>query len=357
MRRTIMVTGGTGFVGINFIRYAYSKGYRVIIIDTSDRFQRLTSMNIFPDPRLIFFPLNLAKDKIVLDEDTDAVIHLAALPHVDYSRYYPERVMKNNIFALLRTLEFAREKQIPLLFVSSIEIYGENEGELLREDDTYRPLSPYATSKVSGEMLLQSYLNTPGMLGSIARLTNLYGPWQTPDRIIPRLITQILSDYPCEVDRGRLRDFLYVEDAVQALFTIVEQKLWGEVFNISSELGYDNYHLMSLLQDISEKSINASYVTAKHRDGRGKTLISSSQKLQNVARWKPTTSLQEGLRLTYNWYASHRGWWQQFNENIRSNRESPLFLTDYTHDLWTSFAYPTREANRVYDGNAVLMPI
>ncbi len=333
MQQTVVVTGGAGFVGVNFIQYAHRKGYRVVIVDTRDRLHRLESMGVFPDPRLIFSPLNLAEDQFFLEEDADAVIHLAALPHVDYSLYYPERVVTNNIIALLKSLEFVRERKISILFVSSIEVYGGNEGGLFYETDKYNPLSPYAASKVSGEVVLQSYITSLGVTGSIARLTNLYGPWQAPDRIIPRLITQILSGYPCEVDGGRLRDFLYVEDAVEALLGIVEHSLWGETFNISSEYPCDNHDLISLLQKVSGKTLDVSYADAKRADGRGKSLISSSQKLQEASGWHPSISLPEGIRLTYDWYTSHPHWWRQFDENIRSDRTGPHFLTDYTYDL------------------------
>jgi dTDP-glucose 4,6-dehydratase len=334
MQQTIVVTGGAGFVGVNFIRYAHKKGYRVIIVDTSDRLHRLESMGVFPDPHLIFSPLNLAADHFsLLEEDIVALIHLAALPQVDYSLYYPERVGTNNISALLKTLDFVRERKIPILFASSVEVYGRNEEGLLCEKDAYHPLSPYAASKVAGEAFLQSYMASLGVTGSITRLTNLYGPWQAPDRIIPRLITQILSDYPCEIDGGRWRDFLYVEDAVEALLSIVEHSLWGEIFNISSEHGYDNYHLTSLLQEVSGKTIQVSYTDLKRGDGRGESLIASSEKIQEAIGWRPSVSLPEGIRLTYDWYASHSHWWRQFDENIRSGRTGPQFLTDYTHDF------------------------
>ncbi len=333
MQQTIVVTGGAGFVGVNLTRYAHMKGYRVIIIDTRDRLHRLESMGIFPDSQLIFSSLNLAEEHVSLEEDTHALIHLAALPQVDYSLHFPARVVCNNYNALVNILEFVRERKIPLLFVSSVEIYGGNGGELLREDDAYHPLSPYAASKVAGESLLKAYMASLNVTGGIARLTNLYGPWQAPDRIIPRLITQILSDYPCEVDGGRLRDFLHVEDAVAALLSIIEHSVWGETFNIASEQGCDNYHLLSLLQQISGKTIEASYSDSRRSDGRGESLIASYEKLQKAVAWHPSVSLQEGLKSTYDWYASHTYWWKQFDQNIRSDRTGPQFLTDYTHDL------------------------
>ncbi|HLI91591.1 MAG TPA: NAD-dependent epimerase/dehydratase family protein [Ktedonobacteraceae bacterium] len=333
MQPAIVVTGGAGFVGVNLIQYACTKGYRVIIIDTKDRLHRLESMGIFPSSQLIFSALNLAERHFSLEEDIDALIHLAALPQVDYSLYYPARVASNNFEAIVNMLEFVRERKIPILFTSSVEIYGGNGGALLCEEDAYNPLSPYAASKMAGEGLLRSYRASLGVTGSIARLTNLYGPWQAPDRIIPRLITQILSDYPCEVDGGRLRDFLYVEDAVTALLSIVEHALWGETFNIASGHGYDNFQVLSLLEKVAGKAIQASYSDKKRGDGRGEALIASSEKLQKAVAWRPSTPLQEGLKLTYDWYASHMDWWKQFDQNIRSDRMGPQFLTDHTYDL------------------------
>ncbi len=333
MQQTIVVTGGAGFVGVNFTRYVHNKGYRVILIDTRDRLHRLERMGIFPDSQLIFSPLNLAGDQLSLEENVDVLIHLAALPQVDYSLHYPKLVETNNVNALSETLEFVRKRNIPVLYVSSIEVYGGNKQGLLREEDPYRPLSPYAASKAAGDLLLQSHMASLGVTGSISRLTNLYGPWQAPDRIIPRLITQMLSDYPCEVDGGRLRDFLYVEDAVAALLSIIEHSQWGETFNIASEQGCDNYHLLSLIQEIAGKTAHVSYSDVKRSDGRGEALIASHEKLRKAVAWQPSVSLQEGLKLTYDWYATHEHWWRQFDQNIRSDRTGPQFLTDYTHDL------------------------
>lgn len=333
MQRTLVVTGGAGFVGVNFTRYAHQKGYRVIIIDTEDRLHRLESMEIFPDPRLVFLPLNLAADQTFPEEEVDALLHFAALPHVEYSLYYPEQVVVNNTLAFLKTLEAVRQRKIPTLFISSIEVYGGNEGEIFRENDANRPLSPYAASKVACEAILQSYMASLGLTGGIARLTNLYGPWQAPDRIIPRLITQILAGYPCEVEGERVRDFLYVEDAIKALLKIVEDRQWGEVFNVSSGRGYNNYQLISLLQETVKETFQVSYIDAKRIDGRGKSLVSSPQKLQEASGWNPSVSLQDGIKLTYEWYAAHPHWWRQFEENIRAERITPRFLTDYTRGL------------------------
>jgi dTDP-D-glucose 4,6-dehydratase len=124
-----------------------------------------------------------------------------------------------------------------------------------------------------------------------------------------------------------------VEDAVAALLSIIEHSVWGETFNIASEQGCDNYHLLSLLQQISGKTIEASYSESRRSDGRGESLIASYEKLQKAVAWHPSVSLQEGLKSTYDWYASHTYWWKQFDQNIRSDRTGPQFLTDYTHDL------------------------
>jgi dTDP-glucose 4,6-dehydratase len=333
MKQKIVITGGAGFVGANLTQYALKKGYRVLVVDTKDRLCRLQHMNFYSDPSFIFSPFNLTEDYFLFEDDVSAIIHLAALPQVDYSLHYPKEVVSNNIIALLKLMHNALEHNIPVLFASSVEVYGGNDGALFSENHTYNPLSPYAASKVAGEALMQSYMVSFGLVGTIVRLTNLYGPWQAPDRVLPRLITQILSNYPCEVDQSRLRDFLYVEDAVEALLGIVDQSLWGEAFNLSSGLGYNNFQLVSFLQEISEKTIDISFLDTRRRDGRGEALISSSQKLQTMLEWKPSVSLQDGIQRTYNWYASHAYWWRQFDSNIKSDRTGPQFLSDYTYGL------------------------
>jgi dTDP-glucose 4,6-dehydratase len=332
MKRKLIITGGAGFVGANLAQYALKKGYRVNIVDTKDRLHRIRCMNLYSDPCFIFSPLNLTEDYFSFD-DVSAIIHLAALPQVDYSLHYPEQVTTNNIISLLKLMHYALKYKIPIIFTSSVEIYGGNEGEPFSETHAYNPLSPYAASKVAGEALMHSYIASFGLIGCIVRLTNLYGPWQAPDRIIPRLITQTLSNYPCEIDQSRLRDFLYVEDAIKALLDIIDKSLWNETFNLSSGHGYDSFQIISLLQEVSEKTISVSFVDTKQKDGRGKVLISSSQKLQTMLEWEPSISLQEGIKRTYSWYASHIHWWSQFDSNIKADRTGPQFLSDYTYAL------------------------
>jgi dTDP-glucose 4,6-dehydratase len=176
MQRTIVITGGAGLVGRNLIRCALEKGYRVIAVDTRDRLRRLEDIEMHSDARLLFSPLNLVENQFTLEVDADALIHLAALPHVDYSRYYPDRVVTNNITALLEPIHVALERNIPLLFSSSVEVYGGNEGALFTETDAYTPLSPYAASKVGCEAFIQSSMSSFGLTASIIRFTNLYGP-------------------------------------------------------------------------------------------------------------------------------------------------------------------------------------
>lgn len=344
MPRTIVITGGAGFVGVNLVQLAHASGYRIIVADTWDRLGRLQRLKqTTAHPAFTFMPIDLATQHLDL-EGVDLLIHLAALPQVDYSLYYPDLVWTNNVHALKNVVESAARYQVPLLFVSSIEVYGGNEGALFSETDPYRPLSPYADSKVVSEEYLRSQIAAGNLEGGIVRLTNLYGSWQAPDRVIPRLITQILSGYPCEVDRGRLRDFLHVEDAVRALLLIAERERRGEVYNIAAGQGYDNYHLISLLQEATQLPIEVRSVEAKQGDGRGKALVSSSQKLQEALAWSPSLGLAEGLARTFAWYMEHKVWWRQFDGNIRSDRSTPNFLTDHTHDLHNESVLEGRES-------------
>lgn len=332
MRRTLVITGGAGFVGVNCVQHALKKGYNVVAVDTRDRLQRFHHLFQHQfDSRFTFLPVNLAEQPLVVEGAVDAVVHLAALPHVDYSFYYPDHVLINNTLTLQRSLHFARERKIPLLFTSSVEVYGGNAGKIFHESDAFDSQSPYAASKVSCEEILRSYRVSYGLTATTVRLTNLYGPWQAPDRILPRLITQLISGYPGEVEPGKSRDYLYVEEAVEALLCVIEQSLWNEVFNISTEEGYGNEQLISLLCRISGKqSLDISLVAAKQRDGRGKALISSCEKLRSASAWRSRLQLSEGLRFTYDWYMAHRDWWQQFDANIRAGREGPEFLIDRT---------------------------
>jgi len=333
MSKKLVITGGAGFVGTNLTLHALTKDYSVTIYDTRDRLRRLQLCGLLEHERVTFYATDLAQDNFLFENDTHAIIHLAALAHVDYSLYQPEKVVTNNILSLVNVLQVAVAHKIPILYTSSVEVYGGNNGALFSEESPLYPLSPYAASKVSGEAIIQSYIASSDLIATTVRLTNLYGPWQAPDRLVPRIITQILCNHPCEITKDRFRDYVYITDATEALLGIVDQAHWGEVFNLSSELGSSNFAVATKIKELSSQPCHITTVDMKPKDGRGTSLVSSSQKLQSALAWSPSIALPRGIQLVFDWYSSHHEWWQQFETCIKSDRDKPEFMIDWIYDL------------------------
>jgi dTDP-glucose 4,6-dehydratase len=258
------------------------------------------------------------------------IVHLAALAHVDYSRYFPDQVLHNNIQSTLNILKVARSRQCRLLFGSSVEVYGSTQNEAVDEDSAMMPLSPYAASKAACEPIVRNYLDRFEIDGTIVRFTNLFGPWQLPDRIIPRLIGQSLMGIQGEVDPGRNRDYLYVQDAIAALMTIIRNNIWDRLpYNISSGTASQNLEIADLVGSLSNGRSRIRRTGCRGNDGRGDSLVISPQRLMRRTGWQPIVALAEGVSRTHEWYARNDGWLSQFEPILRSDRSRPDFLADF----------------------------
>jgi dTDP-glucose 4,6-dehydratase len=334
--RSLIVTGGAGFVGTNLIKRALDDGRKVFCLDVRDRFSRLAEAGIIGHPNFTLVAGDLAlgvPDATLPDGAT--CIHLAALAHVDYSVHNPSETLSNNIQSTVNVFECARRKNWRVIFCSSVETYGAEAASIITEDSPLIPLSPYGASKVACENVAESYRYSYGVLSSTVRLTNLYGPWQLPDRIIPRLIAQCVMGLPGEVDAGRVRDYLFVGDVVDALLELDRNEVWGDVFNISSGEGTSNYAIADQINLASPEHSGIEKMSPRGPDGRGASLISSSAKLQNAIRWKPGKSINEGIPATFEWYSGNQNWLEQFHQIISAPRTSTAFIADVVFPLTT----------------------
>jgi dTDP-glucose 4,6-dehydratase len=193
-------------------------------------------------------------------------------------------------------------------------------------------LSPYAESKILGEDLLERYREERGVRATVVRLTNLYGPWQAPDRIVPRIITQAQSSMKSQVTMGRVRDFLYVGDAVAAILGLVTGEVWGGCFNIAAGTGVA---LDEVADRIADRVPGCSYGTIDTvlDGGRGPHLVASAHHLRSVLDWRPEVGLAGGLSSTVDWYDRNRAWWSPFEGLLRAERGGPEFLVDFARPL------------------------
>lgn len=326
----LAIVGGAGFVGTNLALRAVDCGHRVTLYDIGDRFGRLAASKLLDSERVSFAPVDFAEEVPAPPRETDAIIHLAALAHVEYSMYHRGRAALNNIAALVSALEMAIGADLPLLFTSSMEVYGGTDGASLPESSQLNPVSPYAASKIGCEALVSSYVAGFALRATTVRLTNLYGAWQSPDRVIPRVATQLLLGITPEAESTRTRDFVHVADVVGLLLRIVEQGLWGHTLNASSGRAVTSLDACRLLLDDLDPAAELAVVEARERDGRGPVLVGDPTHTREVIGWRPRLALEEGVPETARWYAEHRDWWRQFTDNLHSDRSGPTFLVDHS---------------------------
>lgn len=323
----IAITGGAGFVGVNLALEALQRQHEIVLLDRGDPCSRLLDCGLAEQVECL--DVDLRDPGWTLPPGTDVLVHLAALAHVDYSRFKPRRVIENNVMSATHAVAQVVEAEIPMVFASSVEVYGGTEGEILHETDEYRPLSSYAASKVAGEAIAAAARHTAAARISVVRFTNLYGPWQAPDRIVPRITAQMLSDLAAEVEKGPVRDFLHVEDAVAGVLGVVEAEAWGETLNVSSGLGVDISEAAMRIKAGANPEGQIAVASQRERDGRGNHLVSSPEKLRHSVGWRPTHELGKGLEETIEWYRTHRGWWERFRDSFESDRSTPEFILDH----------------------------
>lgn len=332
IKPSVLITGVAGFVGMNFASHLIDQGYSVIGLDIADKFKRLKNSKLLTNKSFTFKRVDLSEDKSVdlfkKNKTIKAIYHLAALAHVDYSYYFPSQVLNNNINSLLNVLDLAITTGTPLIFSSSVEVYGGKEELNYKEDDLLAPLSTYAASKVACEAIIKSFIETQGLKATIFRFTNLYGPWQSPDRLIPRVISQVLMGYNAKIERGTFRDLLYIGDACEALSLSLGMEHNGEIYNLSSGKKTDNFQVAQLTTVLIKDNSKIQIVPPKEGDGRGRFLISNPQKLTKRVNWRQKTDLNDGLDRTYSWYQSNLNWLKQFSSNLRAERDSSNFLVD-----------------------------
>ncbi|MEK4054770.1 NAD-dependent epimerase/dehydratase family protein [Paenibacillus sp. FSL F4-0087] len=322
----IVITGASGFVGFNLSQYLAQKGHRITPVDQDDYCQRLVHSS--PLHEMAFICCDLAKDRFSLPHETDYIIHLAAMPHVDYSYHHPGEVFRNNTLSTQAILQYASDHHIPVVLASSVEVYGGEMGRVYHESDEYAPVSPYSASKVACEMLARSYAQCYQLPVKIFRLTNLYGPWQLPDRIIPRNFGRMMDGLPLDIQGSAVRDFLYVDDALRAIEQIMLNGQDQQIYNISTGQGTTMQEIGAQLQQLHTSNGTAEIREQEPTQSRGSSLVVHSGKLRSETGWFPQTTLEQGLEQTFRWYQEHPEWVRQFSREYHTTREARSFIID-----------------------------
>lgn len=311
----ILVTGGAGFIGSNFVRYFLQQHPSVSIINI-DKLTYAGNLENFADfegnPRHQFVRGDIADANLVdrLAQETEAIIHFAAETHVDRSIIHADGFIKTNVYGTYVLLEAARKyRHRRFVHVSTDEVYGSRAEGYFTETDLLSPSSPYSASKASSDLLVLSYFKTHGLPVVVTRCSNNYGPYQFPEKLIPLMITHALEDKPLPVygDGLYVRDWLYVLDHCQAIDRVFRDGRPGEIYNIGGQENKTNLEVVhSILEILNKPKSLIRYV--KDRPGHDRRYAISSEKIRRELGWKPAYSFEAALKKTVSWYQKETAW-------------------------------------------------
>ncbi len=316
----ILITGGAGFIGSNFIRHILSKypDYHIVNLDKLTYAGNLDNLSDVEDhPNYQFVKGDVCDIDLVnqiVKDGVSAIVHFAAESHVDRSIYDPQIFVKTNVLGTQVLLESALKFKIDrFLQVSTDEVYGSlgREGSST-ESSPLLPNSPYSASKASADLLVRSYFETFRLPAIITRCTNNYGPYQFPEKLIPLFITNALFDQnlPIYGDGLYVRDWIYVEDHCKALDTVLHKGKVGEIYNIGGANEKTNLEITDLIL----KKLNKPKSLLKHvkdRPAHDRRYSLNCSKIGAELKWEPDTPFEDGISKTVNWYITHQSWWQK----------------------------------------------
>jgi dTDP-glucose 4,6-dehydratase len=319
----ILVTGGCGFIGSNFIRYLLKTypDYSVINVDKLTYAGNLENLSdLSPSPRYHFLRGDIA-DASQMEErvskGVDAVVNFAAESHVDRSIEDPTAFMKTNVFGtfvLLETLRKVFPKQrILFLHVSTDEVYGSlGESGAFTEETPLAPNSPYAASKTAADMMVRAYYQTYGLPAIITRCSNNYGPYQFPEKLIPLMISNAMEDkeLPMYGDGLNIRDWIHVEDHCRGLDVVLHRGRKGEVYNIGGRSERTNLSVAQAILDHLGKPHSLLRFVAD-RPGHDRRYAMDFSKIEKELGWSPSVTFEEGILRTVEWYQTYRQWWKK----------------------------------------------
>jgi dTDP-glucose 4,6-dehydratase len=335
--RSIVITGGAGFIGSNFVHH-WCENYpedRVIVLDALTYAGNLHNLATLKDRKNLRFLQGDICDRALVDElfaseNIDTVAHFAAESHVDRSILGPGAFVQTNVVGTFTLLESFRQHWLSnhqpdnyrFLHVSTDEVYGSLglDDPAFTETTPYAPNSPYSASKAGSDHLARAYFHTYGMPTIITNCSNNYGSYHFPEKLIPLMCINILLGKPLPVygDGQNVRDWLYVRDHCQALDTVIHKGKAGETYNIGGNNEVKNIDLVRMLcelmdelaPDLPVKPAQNLITFVKDRPGHDRRYAIDASKIRTELGWQPQETVEGGLRKTIQWYLDHRDWWQ-----------------------------------------------
>jgi dTDP-glucose 4,6-dehydratase len=310
----LLVTGGAGFIGSNFIRHVLQNPeVRVTNLDKLTYAGNPANLkDIEGNPRYRFVQGEICDAKTVNEcvKNADAIVHFAAESHVDNSISGPDVFIRTNVHGTLTLLNAARKKNTRFLHVSTDEVYGSRKTGAFTEKDVLSPSSPYSASKAASDLLALSYFTTYGLPVTVTRSSNNFGPYQFPEKLIPLFITNLLEGkkVPLYGDGKNVRDWIYVEDNCAAIFTALQNGKPGEIYNIAGGNELPNVEITKkILSALGKDDSSIEYV--KDRPGHDRRYAIDDRKIRALG-WKPKHDFSTALQKTISWYKANTDWWK-----------------------------------------------
>jgi dTDP-glucose 4,6-dehydratase len=337
MHRRLLVTGGAGFIGSNFVRYWCNNypGDRIVVLDAlTYAGNRKNLEGLERQQNFRFVPGDICDrtlvDALLQAEAIDTIVHFAAESHVDRSILGPEAFARTNVLGTTTLLEAFRQhwlrqnypERYRFLHISTDEVYGSlgPDDPLFTETTPYNPNSPYSASKAGSDHIVRAYHHTYDLPTLITNCSNNYGPYQFPEKLIPLMCINCLLGKPLPVfgDGQNVRDWLYVGDHCRALDRVIRDGKIGETYNIGGNNQVKNIELVKMLCQLMDElnhhlpvsSCSELITFVKDRPGHDRRYAIDASKIRTQLGWTPQVTIEEGLRQTVEWYLSHRSWWE-----------------------------------------------
>jgi len=326
--KKILVTGGLGFIGSNLIDLLISKKYNVINVDKvsySSNFYNTKEYKNSKKYKFIKCDIGNKKfKKLLFKYKPVTIFNLAAETHVDRSIENPKNFIQSNIVGVFNLLEcfkdYSKKYKSKLIHISTDEVYGDILSGRSSENYPYQPSSPYAASKAASDHLVSSYIRTYKVPAIVTNCSNNYGPKQHPEKLIPKLIYNIINNKPLPIyGKGKnSREWIYVKDHCEALLKVSLKGKVGEFYNIGSNKNLDNLQVSKELINISKKILKVGkkvkILFVKDRPGHDIRYALNSNKIKNKLGWRPRTNFRQGIKLTLDWYYKNKTYYKSLSK-------------------------------------------
>lgn len=329
----LLITGGAGFIGSNFVHYVLKTHpeHEVIVLDALTYAGNLENLKaVEGDGRYRFVKGDIGDGSVVdsLVAGCDVVVHFAAESHVDRSIHGPEAFVRTNVLGTFTLLEAARKYRKRFHHVSTDEVFGSlgPNDPAFSEMTPYDPRSPYSASKAGSDHLVRTYHHTYNLPVTISNCSNNYGPYHFPEKLIPLAITNLLEGkkVPVYGDGMQVRDWLYVEDHCRAIDLILERGKIGETYCIGGNAEKENVWIVKELLELLEKDESLiEYI--EDRPGHDRRYAINASKIKNELGWEPSVTLEDGLRQTVEWFKTNEVWWK----NVKSGEYQEYYAKQY----------------------------